>query len=66
VFIFTYQIVLGLIIPLVLVWIFFRYFIRLVKSNESIADSMEEINESLKSILEKPDGKGTKDDTIEK
>lgn len=65
-FIFTYQIVLGLIIPLVLVWIFFRYFIRLVKSNESIADSMEEINESLKNILEKPDGKGTKDDTIEK
>ena len=65
-FIFTYQIVLGLIIPLVLVWIFFRYFIRLVKSNESIADSMEEINESLKNILEKPDEKGTKDDTIEK
>lgn len=36
-----------LFITLLLVWLFFRYFIRLVKSNESIADSLEEINAVL-------------------
>lgn len=62
----TYQIALAIIIPLVLVWIFFRYIIRLVKANESIADSLEEIAESLKNIQEKPDEKEANDDTIEK
>ncbi len=35
-------------ITILLVWLFFRYFIRLVKSNESIADSLEEISAALR------------------
>jgi hypothetical protein len=49
----TYQIALAIIIPLALLWIFFRYIIRLVKANESMADSMDEIAQSLKNISEK-------------
>lgn len=61
----AYQIALAIIILLALVWIFFRYIIRLVKANESIADSMEEVAESLKNIQEKLEGKEIKDDLNE-
>lgn len=44
-----------LFIPLVfysvviaLIWVFFRYFIRLVKANESISDSLEEITQLMR------------------
>lgn len=47
-----YQIAFAILIPLILAWIFFRYLIRLVKSNEAIADSMEEISQSLQEISE--------------
>jgi hypothetical protein len=53
----TYQIALAIIIPLALLWIFFRYIIRLVKANESMADSMDEIAQSLKNISENLSGK---------
>lgn len=45
-------------ITLLLVWLFFRYFIRLVKSNEAIADSLEELTACLK---EKQDLSGEKE-----
>jgi len=48
-----YQIALGIIIPLALLWVLFRYLIRLVKSVESIADSFEEVTASIKEISEK-------------
>ncbi len=41
-FIFLFPILFYAII-IALVWIFFRYFIRLVKSNEAISDSLEDI-----------------------
>mgnify|MGYP000869344577 CR=1 FL=1 len=43
-----------LFITLLLVWLFFRYFIRLVKSNESIADSLEEISAALRNKQNSP------------
>ena len=45
--------VLAFAILLALAWIFFRYIIRLVKSNESIADSLEDISQSMREISDK-------------
>ncbi len=46
------QIAFALIIPVILLWIVFRYLIRLVKSTETIADNLEEISQSLQEISE--------------
>lgn len=61
----SYQIALAVIIPLALAWIFFRYIIRLVKANEAMVDSLEDIAQSLKNISEKITGKEENDDINE-
>ncbi|MBA4317281.1 MAG: hypothetical protein C0412_02670 [Flavobacterium sp.] len=45
-----FQIAFAVIIPLILIWILFRYLIRLVRSVETMTDSLEEISQSLQEI----------------
>jgi hypothetical protein len=49
-----------ILIPLILAWVFFRYLIRLVKSNEAIADNLEEISQTLQEISENLNEKNSK------
>jgi len=44
----TYFQAAFIILILILAWVFFRYLIRMVKSNEAIQDSLEEISLLLK------------------
>ena len=47
---FSYFQAAFIIIILILAWVFFRYLIRMVKSNEAIQDSLEEVSSLLKEI----------------
>lgn len=47
-----YQVSLAILILLALAWVFFRYIIRLVKANEAMADSIDEIAQTLKNMNE--------------